>query len=720
MFEKSLVVVSLCALLLNMAPVASADEGIVVRTEEELLFMEIPRVVVASAQEEPVDKAPANVYTLTGEEMKNRGYRVLFDVYKDLPGVDYTYKEQIYQAINVRGILAAEKFKVLLNGNSLNSIVDMRFDALWKFPVEQIERVEFLLGPYAALYGRNAYAGVLNVVTKKGKNVDGIKTTALYGSGPSASLDRGDLNVLLGKKTGAWDVMLSAFHSRSDGRDLAKEYPDVYGWDLRKKMATTPPQSDTVVFSPNVSRDFFVPWANYDVTLAAKHDKGLSVDFYYMNTNQSKIGTDLSPYVYYQNWTTQMWTQLANTYVSYDWGGDRVSHHTTVGNQVYRRDEMNGYLDNKRKWSTLDNVLFTAKQQSRIKAVEGRWDILTAVSYESLRMTPYLDGFKGAAGVTPQRKDSGINDKRNLGILNGTFQNELTFSPTLRTVLGVTLEHGSFFKNDVYTPRLSVIWDPARTTTLKFLYGKGYVQQDSLSMVSQGQNPGINRTLGAKPGTLKPETMTFYELNAIQRLSEKARVTASVFYDQTEDLIVQYHSDLAWPYPYDIGWINLGERWTYGTDITADMNVSKKVKLFAVYGFVKGGMKTKESTSGAASRPNDRLDLFNQNLYAIVDHNVRGGVNVLVWGNRLNCFIYDRYVGRYNTLPGVEKTGGFNLVNVNVRTTPEFSKTWEAAVGIDNVLDKKAYVPKYDGNVARAPVAAVPRLALNMQVGYKF
>jgi len=41
---------------------------------EELLFMELPEVTIASAKSEKVEDAPANVYVITGEEMRNRGY----------------------------------------------------------------------------------------------------------------------------------------------------------------------------------------------------------------------------------------------------------------------------------------------------------------------------------------------------------------------------------------------------------------------------------------------------------------------------------------------------------------------------------------------------------------------------------------------------------------------------------------------------------------------
>ena len=146
---------------------------------EDLLFMEIPSVVVASGKAEKVEQAPANVYVITGQEMINRGYLTIFDLLKDLPG--FTWNASVGNETNgapvIRGITFQPALKVLLNGMALNDRGSSNYGWDNRLPVDGIDRVEFILGPYASLYGRNTFSGVLNIVTKDGEKLNGAVFT---------------------------------------------------------------------------------------------------------------------------------------------------------------------------------------------------------------------------------------------------------------------------------------------------------------------------------------------------------------------------------------------------------------------------------------------------------------------------------------------------------------------------------------------------------------
>ncbi|MEE8190890.1 MAG: TonB-dependent receptor, partial [Candidatus Scalindua sediminis] len=112
----------------------------------------------------------------------------------------------------VRGILDtnSEKVRVLIDGHSIND--PWRGGISWNFDdlvVENIKRIEVIRGPGSALYGRNAFLAVVNIITKDTEDIDGFQWTASGGS-----YDTQNYNMLFGKEYG--DLEISGFFDYSD------------------------------------------------------------------------------------------------------------------------------------------------------------------------------------------------------------------------------------------------------------------------------------------------------------------------------------------------------------------------------------------------------------------------------------------------------------------------------------------------------------------------
>ncbi|MEZ5488375.1 MAG: TonB-dependent receptor [Steroidobacteraceae bacterium] len=117
--------------------------------------------------------------------------------------------------------------------------------ALWEqVPVDQIERIEVLRGPAAAIYGSDAVAGVVQLFTKRGNGA--LRPTAALTGG---SYRTGRIQAGLSGSTDAFDYSLSAAHGRSDGfdsRPVAGSNPDDDGWRRDAVQARFGYQLDTV------------------------------------------------------------------------------------------------------------------------------------------------------------------------------------------------------------------------------------------------------------------------------------------------------------------------------------------------------------------------------------------------------------------------------------------------------------------------------------------
>ncbi len=133
----------------------------------------LQRVTAASRASEDVADAPASVTVLTGEEMRLLGFTTVADALNGVRGVSVR-DDLSYTLLGVRGTTRTsdvnQRLLVTLDGHSLNEgqlgYASVSRDLL--ADLRDVERVEVVRGPGSALYGSNAFAGVVNVVLREG------------------------------------------------------------------------------------------------------------------------------------------------------------------------------------------------------------------------------------------------------------------------------------------------------------------------------------------------------------------------------------------------------------------------------------------------------------------------------------------------------------------------------------------------------------------------
>jgi iron complex outermembrane receptor protein len=198
---------------------------------ESLLFQEIPSVFRASKYEQKVTEAPSSVSIVTAEEIRRYGYRTLADVLRNARGF-YTTNDRNFSYAGVRGFGRPADFNsrllVLVDGFRTNDGVYNAVGIGLDFPIDidLIERVEIARGPSSSLYGTSAFFGVVNVITKSGRQVSGAQLTGALGSfGTGAGrVDYGE------RFSNGVDLVLSSTLTDSDGQDLFfPEFADVNG-----------------------------------------------------------------------------------------------------------------------------------------------------------------------------------------------------------------------------------------------------------------------------------------------------------------------------------------------------------------------------------------------------------------------------------------------------------------------------------------------------------
>ncbi len=139
----------------------------------ELYNVEITTV---SKRGESLAKAKAAVHVITQEDIRRSGATSIPELLRLAPGMNVAQVNSNTWAISARGFnwVYAGKLLVLIDGRTVyNHIFSGVFWDEQDYVLEDIERIEVIRGPGAALWGANAENGVINIITKKAKDTQG-------------------------------------------------------------------------------------------------------------------------------------------------------------------------------------------------------------------------------------------------------------------------------------------------------------------------------------------------------------------------------------------------------------------------------------------------------------------------------------------------------------------------------------------------------------------
>ncbi len=180
-------------------------------------------VTTASSQEESLAEVPVPTTLITEQMIKDSGARNLQEVLAYyVPGMNII---DCNEDINIamRGIYSnkQEKMLFLLNGHRLNSYFSNAASPNYSMSLEKVRQIEVLRGPASSVYGGVALTAVVNIITKRGADVDGIDMKAAAGNYGQL---RGD--VVMGKRYFDLDVLAwaSAYGSKGEKREVDEKY----------------------------------------------------------------------------------------------------------------------------------------------------------------------------------------------------------------------------------------------------------------------------------------------------------------------------------------------------------------------------------------------------------------------------------------------------------------------------------------------------------------
>lgn len=188
---------------------------------EELMRV---KVISSTKQPESLSEAPSIISVISSKQIKDRGYRSIAEALESAVGMDII-TDHFQPNLGVRGVNGGMRsysriVKVMINGQTVSyrSSGDNYLDESL-IPINIVDRIEIIRGPNSALYGSDAYLGVVNIITKKyDEYVEG--DVSLLGGKLENNFTRNSKIVIAGKKQ-SFDYLFSGSISHLDRSGLS-------------------------------------------------------------------------------------------------------------------------------------------------------------------------------------------------------------------------------------------------------------------------------------------------------------------------------------------------------------------------------------------------------------------------------------------------------------------------------------------------------------------
>jgi len=206
------------------------------------------KVISASRSNQNVNDLPIAIQVITREEIERNGYVTLVDVLKHIGGIRTSKPGTGIdgETFLMRGLVGNYYTKILINSIPIQPSVSGNMAIAEQLPIIQAERIEIIFGPASAIYGGDAMAGVINIITRSTDNnpfAQATITTGEYGYRCGSFIAGGKA----GKNS---DVVKYTIYSNfSERQDLNVRY-DAENYSNFKSLQLSPADKEFAIQNP--------------------------------------------------------------------------------------------------------------------------------------------------------------------------------------------------------------------------------------------------------------------------------------------------------------------------------------------------------------------------------------------------------------------------------------------------------------------------------------
>ncbi len=593
-------------------------------SEENFFKLEENIVVTASKKEQRLSDAPAAVYIITEKQIRERGYRTLVDALSDIPGFDIIHNYGIFpELIHQRGLVGNNQRTLLyIDGIPDNNLTEGAIlGGSIRFPLNNVQRIEVVSGPASALYGANAFNGIINIITKDGKSNPGshIDVTHGYWEGnyrnPGTSVSFSSRNSTLsgiGYSVGGYYYKTEGpYFGDTQRLDKPNVNPNDVSYALEKKSCagTCTPDGKSVGawWSPefnNASVDTYNITAKFNF----KNFRFQTINWQYLQGrgtfDNGTVTADLKQRGFETgNTDARNWARLIG------WANG-ISPVGISGSQWSFKNNSNtiGYLHNVSSKMSLDSELITRHTEvvsssheesyknpgpyayykpgninllNSYNRPDYAYEIKEKLIWDVSKSLSIISGLESQHTVVP----AAYGSDRRFTYTTYSAYTQVSYKPIniLTLTGGYRFDHNTFWGN-YQTPRLSAILNVSKDLTLKLLLGTGFRAPTAWELFNATQSRKAN-------SDIKPERLRSAEIGIGYRFLQNFYSSIAIYYNTISNLILEVATNEPNPNLVGTNWNqnqNVASAKIYGSEVLLDAQLLDSLKLNFGYVYNKG------------------------------------------------------------------------------------------------------------------------------------
>ena len=566
---------------------------------------------IATGSKQPIAKAPAVATVITSENIKEIGATDLDEVLETVPGLHVARAPGGYNSIyTIRGIYSSFNSQVLflLNGIPLTNLYLGDRNQVWAgMPVQSIARIEIIRGPGSAIYGADAFAGVINIITK---TKDDIRGTEIGGG--AGSFDTYDGWGLHGNNWAGFDIaaMLEIHDTNGQrkiiGADAQTGLDEAYG--THASLAPGPVN----LSRQNIDARLDISRGNWRFRGGLQHrsNGGTGAGVAQALDPHGRFGSDRwnADLTYHNSELLDDWDVTAQ--ISYFNTSQVVEKNVLLFPPGATFQTPNGEMHSFPNGVIGNPELYERHARANVSAFYTGFEDHTVrlgagFNYSSIYDVKEVKNYNlDQAGIPiPLTGLTNVSNTAEVFLTTGSRKDyfifahdEWKFANDWELTAGVRYDYYSDFGSTI-NPRLALVWETRHNLTTKLLYGRAF------RAPSWAEMRLINNPVSLGNPNLKPETINTIELAFDYRPSSDLRFGLNLFNYWWEDII---------RFVPDAGGTtrtaqNTGQQTGYGLELETDWKPTSTFSLMGNFSFQKSTDGTTDRDAGYA--PHEKIYL---------------------------------------------------------------------------------------------------------------
>lgn len=472
-------------------------------------------ISIATGHKQLIDKAPAVTTVITQEDIRAIGASDITEVLESVPGLHVSrFTFAFLPTFTFRGIHSdlGPQTLTMIDGVPLTTLSYGDRGRAWTgMPIHNIERIEIIRGPGSALYGADAFSGVINIITKdfnNSKNQAGVKVGS-FNTYETWLFQSGHLNDL--KTSFSLEYLHTDGHKEEITRDLQSHFDELFGSSASLAPGSINTGKDTL----NTRASF-----NYeDLELRLTYRSDFNVEtgagvFSSLDPNGRQSLRHLIVDLIHRynqddsNWNITSRFSLTNLKEDFNFflsppeslvsfgGPPKFFQNGVIGNPRYDERHYRGSIS--AFYSGLSEQVLQFGTGIQILDL---YKIGESKNYDSsgnpLGGVLDVSNNQDIVYITPGTRDN----------YYAFIQDEWSFAPDWQLTAGVRYDYYSDFAG-TFNPRAALVWNADYNLTAKLLYGEAF-RAVSFSELRVMNNPAIQGNQNINPESIKTIELAF-------------------------------------------------------------------------------------------------------------------------------------------------------------------------------------------------------------------